>query len=61
MNLSPYTIAKNCTDLNDVNTGIEEIKKYFKQCEKNKITPVKTSYGRLFLLMKKKELLTKKK
>jgi hypothetical protein len=32
--LSAYTIAKNCSDLSDVNAGIEELKMYFAACDR---------------------------
>lgn len=30
--LSPYTIASNCTDCNDLICGINELKEYFDMC-----------------------------
>lgn len=59
--LSPYTIANNCTDLNDVNEGITEIKQYFKNCYKKNKKPIKSSYLRLAKLEAKKIKLSSKK
>ena len=44
MKLSPYTIAKNCSDLSDVNAGIEEIRQYFEKCYIKNKTPSNTAY-----------------
>ena len=55
--LSAYTIAKNCSDLSDVNVGIEELKKYFAACEKQGKTPTTTSYIRFSKLVIKRDKL----
>ena len=58
--LSAYTIAANCSDLTDIECGIEEMKDYFKACEKADKTPTNTAYIRFSKLHIKKEKLTKK-
>jgi hypothetical protein len=58
--LSAYTIAKNCTDLSDVNVGIEEINTYFKYCEKLGKKPTKISYIRFSKLLNKRDKLLMK-
>jgi hypothetical protein len=52
-NLSAYTIAKNCSDLTDVNAGIEEMNQYF-ATEKN---PKPSAYVRFSKLKDKKQQL----
>lgn len=32
--LSAYTIAKNCSDIDDVHNGLEELRDYFTLCDK---------------------------
>ncbi len=59
--LSPYTIAKNCTDLSDINVGIKEMKNYFSYCDKKNIHPTSTDYSRYAKLLIKKDKLTLKK
>jgi hypothetical protein len=58
--LSPYTLARNCTDLADVNEGIKELASYFKNCEKTGKQPTTTAYVRYSKLILKKEKLNKK-
>jgi hypothetical protein len=58
--LSAYTIAKNCSDLSDVNAGIEEIKQYFTACELEKKQPTNTAYIRLSKLAAKRDKLKSK-
>lgn len=53
--LSAYTIAKNCTDISDVNAGIDELKVYFKNCDMLGKKPSKTALSRFAKLMQKKE------
>jgi len=55
MKLSAYTIAKNCSDLTDVEAGIEELKNYFHQCETDNKPICKTAYIRFYKLMAKKD------
>lgn len=57
MKLSPYTIAKNCTDINDVNVGLNELREYFNLCEINGTKPLVTAYKRLSKLLTKKDKL----
>ena len=40
--LSAYTIAKNCSDLSDVNAGMDELKDYFTACEKASKQPTQS-------------------
>ena len=56
-NLSEYTIAKNCSDIYDINAGIEEINFYLNNVKKPKIT----AYIRLYKLASKKKKLEFKK
>ncbi len=58
--LSAYTIAKNCTDLSDVNAGIDELKDYFTACEKAGKKPTPTAYIRFSKLGIKRDKLNKK-
>lgn len=53
--LSAYTIAKNCTDLADVQCGINEIREYLNSCDKEGKKPTSTSLIRFSKLMAKKE------
>lgn len=57
--LSSYTIAKNCTDLSDINTGIDELKDYFRSCEKAGKQPTNTALIRYSKLVIKKDKLKK--
>lgn len=57
--LSAYTIAKNCTDLSDVNAGMEELKDYFTACEKQGKKPTATAYIRFSKLVIKRDKLKK--
>lgn len=59
-NLSAYTIAKNCSDLSDINAGMEELKDYFIACDKQGKKPTKTAYIRLGKLGIKRDKLSKK-
>jgi hypothetical protein len=59
MALSSYTIAKNCTDLTDIQAGLDEIKQYFRYCEKKNKKPLQTAYTRLAKLEWKKSKATK--
>lgn len=55
--LSAYTIASNCSDLSDINAGLEEMAAHFKACEKAGKTPTSTAYIRYSnLAMKRDEL-----
>ncbi len=45
--LSAYTIAANCSDISDVNAGIDELKDYFAACEMVGKKPTDTAYIRL--------------
>ena len=53
--LSQYTLAKNCTDLSDVNVGINELKEYFSACEKTGTNPTSTAYARFAKLNIKRD------
>ena len=53
--LSAYTIAKNCSDISDVNAGIEEMKEYFSRVTK----PSDTAYIRFAKLNEKLKKLKK--
>lgn len=53
--LSAYTIAKNCSDLSDVNAGMEELKDYFAACEKSGKKPTTTAYIRFSKLAIKRD------
>jgi len=55
MKLSAYTIAKNCSDLADVEAGIDEIKKYFAKCENKGEKPKDTAYIRFAKLKRLEE------
>lgn len=55
--LSSYTIAKNCTDLNDCEIGIEELKNFIKF---NYPSNTPLAYKRLNALTKKINLLKNK-
>jgi hypothetical protein len=58
--LSAYTIAKNCSDLSDVNAGMEELKGYFTACEMAGNKPTATAYIRFAKLGIKRDKLNKK-
>lgn len=57
--LSAYTIASNCTDLSDVEVGIDELKYYISDCRKNGKIPNQTAYTRLSRLEDKRDKLKK--
>jgi len=57
--LSAYTIAKNCSDLSDVNAGMDELKDYFVACEKVGKKPTATAYIRFSKLAIKRDELNK--
>jgi hypothetical protein len=59
--LSAYTIAKNCSDLDDVYNGLEEMREYFALCSKDGKKPTASSYIRLFKLKEKEEKFLSKK
>ena len=59
--LSAYTIAANCSDLSDVNAGIDELRKYFYACENANKKPTYTALIRYSKLHMKKDKLTSKK
>ena len=59
--LSSYTVAKNCTDLSDVNYGINELKEYFTACEKVGKKPTTTAHIRFSKLMQKRDKFQNKK
>jgi len=52
--LSAYTIADNCSDLNDVEYGINEVMEYIR----NNPKPVKSAYIRLYKLEQKRDKLS---
>ena len=52
-NLSSYTIAKNCSDLADVNAGIQEMNQYFATAK----NPKPSAYVRFAKLKDKKQQL----
>ena len=51
--LSPYTIAKYCSDLADVSDGIREIHSFITKCEKAKCKAPPSTYIRLWKLSQK--------
>ncbi len=53
--LSAYTIAKNCSDIDDVHNGLEELRDYFTLCDKEGKKPTNSSYIRLSKLKEKEE------
>lgn len=57
--LSAYTIAKNCSDLSDVNAGMDELKDYFNACDKAGKKPTATAYIRFSKLAIKRDKLKK--
>lgn len=57
--LSAYTIAKNCSDLSDVNAGMDELKNYFSACVKASKKPTTTAYIRFAKLGIKRDKLNK--
>lgn len=59
--LSAYTIATNCSDLSDVNSGIDELKKYFADFEKENKKPTATAYIRFSKLAIKRDKFLNKK
>jgi hypothetical protein len=52
--LSAYTIADNCSDLSDVEYGINEIMDYIR----NNPKPIKSAYIRLYKLEQKRDKLS---
>ena len=58
--LSAYTIAANCSDLSDVNAGMDELKKYFADCEKENKKPTDRAYIRFSKLAIKRDKLKNK-
>ena len=59
--LSAYTIAKNCSDLDDVNNGLEELREYFALCSKEGKKPTASSFIRFSKLKEKEEIFLIKK
>lgn len=59
--LSAYTIAKNCSDIDDINNGLEELREYFALCSKEGKKPTASSYTRLFKLKEKEGKFLSKK
>ena len=55
--LSAYTIANNCTDISDIDSGIRELKQYFVACEKEGKQPSNTAYIRFSKLAIKRDKL----
>jgi hypothetical protein len=53
MKLSKYTIAKNCTDINDLKEGKNELNIYFKKCHIEGKKATKTAYTRYSKLVEK--------
>jgi hypothetical protein len=51
--LSPYTIAKNCTDLTDCSNGIDELEDWKESRERNNLSIPKSYYNRYANLRKK--------
>jgi hypothetical protein len=60
MDLRAYTIAKKCSDLSDVNAGMDELKDYFVACEKAGKKPTDVAYTRFAKLGTKRDKLNKK-
>lgn len=58
--LSAYTIAKYCSDITDVEYGLEEMKEYFSACEKERKKPTTTAYIRFSKLAIKRDKLKQK-
>jgi hypothetical protein len=48
-NLSAYTIAKNCSDVDDIKQGMDELRQYFATTKK----PKDTAYIRFYKLGEK--------
>jgi hypothetical protein len=59
MKLSPYTVAKNCTDLADIQVGIKEVTQYLIKAHWDIKLPKTLAYIRLAKLYKKKEVINK--
>lgn len=59
--LSPYTKAKNCTDLQDCKDGIEEMKKFFNYYEAKKLKIPNEALIRFYKLRKKEDILKTKR
>lgn len=58
--LSVYTIASKCSDISDINSGIDELKKYFDDCYKENKKPTDTAYIRYSnLVIKRNKFLNK--
>lgn len=49
-NLSAYTISKNCTDLTDIEVGLQEIRQYFNQCDRQNKKIPSSAFIRLYKL-----------
>ena len=58
-NLSPYTIAKNCSDKTDCQDGMDEIKEYLNYMKKLGREPAKSAYIRYYKLSQKIKTLKK--
>jgi hypothetical protein len=58
-NLSPYTIAKYCSDLRDIETGMNELRTYIGQFERAKDVP-QSALIRLYKLKQKQDAMMKK-
>ncbi len=59
--LSAYTKAGNCTDLNQCNYGIKEMKEFFDFYEKNGYKIPDEAYIRFYKLRKKEDILREKR
>ena len=59
--LSAYTIAKNCSDIDDVNNGLDELREYFALCSKVGKKPTANSFIRFSKLKEKEEKFLSKK
>jgi hypothetical protein len=55
--LSAYTIAKNCSDVSDINFGLNELKEFIKQ---NNHVSCKLAYNKIIALENKLNKLTTK-
>lgn len=53
--LSAYTVAANCSDLSDINAGMEEMKQYFESCRIENKKPTNRAYIRFSKLAIKKD------
>lgn len=59
--LSAYTIASNCSDLDDIKNGMDELTQYFNDCSKVGKKPAQSTYVRFAKLFIKQTKLKNKK